>query len=146
MVAMIIIIILFLMSCYFFFQNYVLKKMLTKRKVNSQMCKVEVKLILLSVHYGVFEMGMVCFTCFYIIAPNGVIREYFACESTGESDCQQYLRGSSPIAILFRFNLIVWSLSPIMTILLKTNVFKHIKNCFQTTCSKKYLSCIMPAQ
>ena len=112
--------------------------MLTKRKVDSQMCKVEVKLILLSVHYILFEITEVAFFTylFYIFQTNNV-SEYFNCESTGESDCQHYLSDVTNSTILSRFNFILWLLSPIMTILLKTNVFKHIKNCFQRTCSKK---------
>ena len=124
-------------NCCCFVQNYVLKKMLTKRKVNSQMCKVEFKLILLSMYYNLFEIiGVVHFIYFYTTA-NGVITEYFICESTGESDCQQDLSDATTSAILLRFNFIIWSLSPIMMILLKTNVFKHIKNYFKKACSKK---------
>ena len=102
------------------------------------MCKVEVKLILLSVHYIVIEITAVAFFTYliYILRTNDV-SEYFNCESIGESDCHQYLSDVTNSAILLRFSYIIWLLSPIMTILLKTNVFKHIKNCFLRTCSKE---------
>ena len=114
--------------------------MLTKRKVNSHMYKVEVKLILLSCSYILLEIMIVAhFTHFYNnrITVNNDIAEYFICESTGESDCQQYLNVYTTHAILLRLILIIWSILPIMILLLKANVFKHIKNCFQRTCSKK---------
>ena len=114
--------------------------MLTKRKVDSYLYKVEVKLILLSLTYILIEIMIAAlFTYLYAnkIMINNDITEYFICESTGESDCQQYLNEYTTYAILLRFILIVWSISPIMHLLLKANVFKHIKNCFRRTCSKK---------
>ena len=114
--------------------------MLTKRKVNSYLYKVEVKLILLSCIYILLEVMIVAlFTYFYdnIIMINRGITVYFICESTGESDCQQYLNEYTTYAILLRLILIVWSILPIMILLLKVNVFKRIKNCFRRTCSKK---------
>ena len=131
---------LLLMLLYFFSQNFVLKKMLTKRKVDSHLYKVEVKLILLSCIYILLEIMIVAhFTHFYNnrIIINNDITEYFICESTGESDCQQYLNEYTTYAILLRLILTVWSIIPFMILLLKANVFKHIKNCFQITCSKK---------
>ena len=116
-----------------------LKKMLTKRKVNSHLYEVEVKLILLSSTYILLEiMEVTFFTNYYnnIIMINNDITDYFICESTGESDCQQYLNDYTTYAILLRLILIVWSILPIMILLLKANVFKHIKNCFRRTCSK----------
>ena len=128
--------------CLLIFQNYVLKKLLTKRKVNSQISKVEIKLILLTMHYSLFEiMGVAFYTYLYNNLDSTVffdVTKYFSCESTGESDCQQHLRGSrNPIAILLSVVFITWSLSPIMSILLKINVFNRIKNCFQRTPSKE---------
>ena len=114
--------------------------MLTKRKVDSHLYKAEVKLILISCTYSLFEIMIVAlFTHFYnnIIMISNDIAEYFICESTGESDCQQYLNEYTTYAILLRFFLIVWSIVPTLILLLKANVFKHIKNCFQITCSKK---------
>ena len=114
--------------------------MLAKRKVNSHLYKVEVKLIFLSCIYSLFEIMIVAlFTYFYDnrIMINNDITEYFICESTGESDCQQYLNDYTTYAILLRLILIGWSILPIMILLLKANIFKHIKNCFRRTCSKK---------
>ena len=114
--------------------------MLTKRKVSSYMYKVEVKLILLSCTYILIEIMIVAlFTYFYDnkIMINNDITEYFICESTGESDCQQYLNDYTTYAILLRLILIVWSIVPIMILLFKANGFKNIKNCFRRTCSNK---------
>ena len=114
--------------------------MLAKRKVNSHLYKVEVKLILISCNFILIEIMEVAF--FTHLHNNEImidneIKEYFFCESTGESDCQQYLNEYTTYAILLRFILIVWSIIPITILLLKANVFKHIKNCFRRTCSKK---------
>ena len=110
-----------------------LKKMLTKRKVDSYLYKVEVKLIFLSCIYILLEVMIVTlFTYYYnkmIIITND-IPDYFICESTGESDCQQYLNEYTTLVILSRFVLIVWSIIPTMFLLLKANVFK---NCFRIT-------------
>ena len=116
-----------------------LKKILTKRKVDSYLYKAEVKLILLSCIYSLLEIMMVTlFTHFYnnIMMINNDITDYFICESTGESDCQQYLNEYTTLVILSHFVIIVWSILPTMILLLRANVFKHIKNCFQITCSK----------
>lgn len=133
---------LLLLFC--FFQDYVLKKLLTKRKVNIQMGKVQVKLILLMVHYYLFEiMGVAMFTFSYnsinIVAFR--IAEYFICESTGETGCRQHLSALITNAVLLCLVLILWSLSPIMSILCKINVFNHVKSCFQKTRSKKKSVC-----
>ena len=114
--------------------------MLTKRKVNSYLYKVEVKLIFLSCSYILLEIVIVAhFTHFYNSRTmiHNDVAEYFICESIGESDCQQYLNDYTTHAILLRLILIVLSISPIIILLLKANFFKHIKNCFRRTCSKK---------
>ena len=114
-----------------------LKKILTNRKVNSHLYKAEVKLILLSCTYILIEIMIVAYFTYFYNTNTNSLTEYFICESTGESDCQQYLYGSNISVVLLRLIIIVWSILPIMILLLKANVFKHIKNCFRRTCSKK---------
>lgn len=120
------------------FKEFVLKKLLTKMKVSRQIGKVEVKLILLSVHYNLLGiMVMVLFTPFYTGIFIDDITEYFLCESIAGSDCQQHLNYVRTSVILFRVTIIIWSLTPVMSILCKINVFKEMRNCFQKMCAKK---------
>ena len=111
--------------------------MLTKRKVNSHLYKVEVKLILLNCTYILLEIMIVAYLTRIDNNINNDVTEYLICEGTGESDCQKYLNDYTAYAILLRLILIGWSILPIMILLLKANIFKHIKNCFRRTCSKK---------
>ena len=101
------------------------------------MYKAEVKLILLSCTYILIEIMIVAYFSYFNNTGTNNVTEYFICESTGESDCQQYLNDSITSSILLRLTTIVWSILPIMILLLKANVFKHIKNCCRRTCSKK---------
>ena len=112
-----------------------LKKLLNCKKVSSQIGKVEVKLILLSVHYNLFGILVaVTVTLLYTGSYENKIGEYFLCESNGWSGCQQYLGDIRIGSILLVISIIVWLLTPAMTILCKINVFK---NCFLKTCFKQ---------
>ena len=131
-----VVVVVFVVVGFYFRISYVLKKLLTKRKVNSQIGKVEIKLILLTVHYSLFQIiGVAIFTYVYNNRITNIFSKFLTCESTGVSDCQQYFSVGIPINVLIGLVLMVWLLSPIMTIL-KVNVFSHIKNCYQRTCSK----------
>ena len=115
-----------------------LKKLLNMKKVNSQIGKVEVKLILLSVHYNLFGIVLVLvFTFFYAGSYFDNQKEYFVCKSNGGSGCQQYLSEIRTGGILFMVALIIWFLTPVMAILCKINVFKH---CYLKTCFKKQVT------
>ena len=105
------------------------------KKVNSQIGKVEVKLILLSVHYNLFAIAIVVgFTFFYTGSYFENEVDYFHCESNGRSGCQQYLSDIKTGGIILMVGVIIWLLSPVMSILCKINIFKH---CFLKTCFKK---------
>ena len=105
------------------------------KKVSSQIGKVEVKLILLSVHYNLFGILIaVTLTSFYRTSYLDNAREYFLCESIGRSGCQQYLSEIKTGGILFMMYIITWLLTPVMMILCKINFFK---NCFLKRCFKK---------
>ena len=105
------------------------------KKVNSQIGKVEVKLILLSVHFNLFAIAIVvAFTHFYTGSYFENQTKYFLCESNRGSGCKQYLSNIRTGGILFMVAVIIWLLTPVMSILCKINIFKH---CFLKTCFKK---------
>ena len=105
------------------------------KKVNSQIGKVEVRLILLSVHFNFNTIVIVVgLTLFYTGSYFENQTEYFLCESNGGSGCQQFLSDIRTGGILFMVAVIIWLLTPVMSILCKINIFKH---CFLKTCYKK---------
>ena len=61
------------------------------KKVSSQIGKVEVKLVLLSVHYNLYGIAIVVIFTLIYTGSCGDLTKYFLCESIGGSGCQQYL-------------------------------------------------------
>ena len=115
-----------------------LKKLLNTKKVSSQIGKVEVKLILLSVHYNLYGIVVVvASTLFYTGSYFDNQVEYFLCESSAGSGCQQYLSEIRTSVILFMVAIIVWLLTPVMSIVCKINV---LQNYFLKTCFKRIKS------
>ena len=120
-----------------------LKKLLNLKENNSQLQigKVEVKLILLSVHYNLIGILIVIgFAMHYVTGDSfrGNQREYFLCESNGGSGCQQYLSDIRTVVIVFMMAIITWLLTPVMIIFCKINVFKNCS--FMKTCFKKQVN------
>ncbi len=101
---------------YISFQEFVLKKLLARKKVG-RVGKAQIKIMAVIIYYTILGvMGLVAYTVFEVAdSYRKTIVQYVLCESTGLSECE--VTNDNTILILSKLVIIMISLLPVVAIL-----------------------------